>query len=333
MTILRRLTLHTVAATILAFAGSASAQPLQEVTIALGSVGFGTAAVPLAQQLGLFEKHGLKAKTVVMDSGSAATTAMLSRSVDTALSGGAELVAALGHGQKAGIIANLYGGSAGTLVLSKAAIDKLGISPTAPAAQRIKALDGLIIATPSPTSSYTVSLRGAAAKLGVAIRLTYMAPQAMASAFDAGAIQGYIAGAPTWAPPVLKGTGLAWISGPKGDFPPEFTPASNGNLQALTEYAAAHPDIVRRLDDVFADLVRAIEEHPAEVKAALGRAYPNLDAQTLDILFASESAAWKAKTLTPADVQHDIDFVKSTGADLPQIGSVDPAAVLLQAQR
>jgi ABC-type nitrate/sulfonate/bicarbonate transport system substrate-binding protein len=327
-------TMGRVVATILAFAdvcgGSAHAQPLQEVTIAQGSVGFGTAALPLAQQLGLFEKHGLKAKVIVMDSGSAATTAMLSGSVDAALSGGAELVAALGHGQKAGIVVDLYSGLAGTLVLAKSTIDRLGVSASAPVSERLKALNGLVIATPSATSSYTVSLKGAAAKYGATVHLTYMAPQAMASAFDAGAIQGYIAGAPTWAPPVLKGTGVVWISGPKGEFPTEFTPASNGNLQALTAYAATHPDIVRRLDDVFAELVQDIDAHPADVKAALGRAYPNLDDKTLEILYASESDAWRAKILTPADVQHDIDFVKSTGVDLPQIGSVDPAAVLLR---
>ena len=316
------------AAAMLMIAGGAVAQQLREFSVAFGSVGFGNAAVPLADQLGLFEKHGIKLKTVVMDSGSAATTAMLSGSVDTALSGGAELASALGRGQKVALLVNLYQGSAGTLVLAKSAVDKLGVSVNAPAAARLKALDGLLIATPSATSGYTASLRGAAARAGVNLRLTYMAPQAMASAFEAGAIQGYIAGAPTWAPPVLKGTGVVWLSGPKHDFPPENTPASNGNLQALATYAKANPDMVRRLNEIFADLSNVIEEKPAEAKAALGRAYPSLDPKTLDLLFASESSAWRYSRYTAADLQHDIDFVKSSGVALPQIDSVNPADVL-----
>jgi ABC-type nitrate/sulfonate/bicarbonate transport system substrate-binding protein len=190
-------------ATALGFAGSASAEPLQAVTIALGSVGFGTAPVPLAQQLGLFEKHGLKAKTIVMDSGSAATTAVISRSTEVALSGAAELVAALGHGQKLVIIANVYDGSAGTLVLANSVANKLGVAANAPPAARLKALDGLVIASPSSASGYTASIKGATAAVGAAVRITYMAPPTMASALEAGAIAGYIAGAPSGAPPVV----------------------------------------------------------------------------------------------------------------------------------
>lgn len=319
-----------VGATALAFTHTASGQQLREVTIALGSVGFGTAPVPLAQQLGLFEKHGLKAKTVVMDSGSAATTAVLSRSTDIALSGAAELVAALAHGQKLVIIANVYDGSAGTLVLAKSVADKLGVSPNAPAAARLKALDGLVIASPSSASGYTASIKGAPAGVGARVRIAYMAPPAMASALEAGAIQGYIAGAPSWAPPVIRGTGVVWISGPKHDFPPENAPASQGNLQTMADFAQANPDLMQRLAAVIADLVRAVDERPAEVKAAVAKVYPSLDPATLDLLFASESAAWKAKLLTPDDVRHDIAFVRSSGVDLPQIDSVDPAAVLLR---
>jgi ABC-type nitrate/sulfonate/bicarbonate transport system substrate-binding protein len=318
-----------VVMSLLAVATATSAQQMQDVSIALGSVGFGTAPARIAKQLGLYEKHRINAKIVVMDSGAAATTALVSRSTDTALSGSGELVAAEGRGQKIAIIANVYNGSSGTLVISKAVAERLGIPATAPAIERLKALSGLVIASPGPASAYTATLKGAAASAGISIRFTYMSPQTMASAFEAGAIQGYIAGAPSWAPPVVKGTGIVWISGPKKEFPPENMPVSAGSLQAMRDFAEANPDLMKRLAAVFADLSEAIDERPADVKEAVGKVYPNLDSATLDLLFASEAAAWKAKPLTVADIKHDIGFIKSSGEQPPQIDSIDPASMLL----
>jgi ABC-type nitrate/sulfonate/bicarbonate transport system substrate-binding protein len=225
MNILRRSAAAIVGAmaraSLLALAGGAAAQPLREDSIALGSMGFGTAVVPIAQQLRLFEKHGLKPGTVVMDSGAAASTALLSRSVEIALSGGASTAAAVG-------------------------------------------------AKP---------------------RITYMAPPAMASALAAGAVQGIIADAPPWAPPVVNGTGVVWISGLKHLFPAEAMPVNKGSLQAFANFAKTHSDLMRRLAAVVADVVAAVRERPAEVKAAVAKIYPALDPAMLDLLFTSESKA------------------------------------------
>jgi ABC-type nitrate/sulfonate/bicarbonate transport system substrate-binding protein len=309
---------------------SAVAAPLRDVSIALGSVGFGTAPVPLAQQLGLFETHGIRARLIVMDSGSAASIALISRSVDVALAGAGEFVAALGRGQNIVMIASVYKGSAGTLVLSKQAVEKLGVSPAAPAAARLKALDGILIASPSAVSGYTASIKGAAASIGANIRIVYMAPTAMASALDAGAVQGIIAGAPSWAPPVVKGTGVTWLSGPRQDFPTQNVPVNQGSLQVQADFARSNPDLMRNLAAVMSDFAKAVEERPMEVRAALAKVYPNLDKATLDLLFDSEASAWKTSPVTPADVQHDISFVKLSGIDLPKIDSIDPAAVVFK---
>ena len=67
------------------------------------------------------------------------------------------------RGLKVVVLANTYAGFSGTLVLSKSVVDKLGVSPTAPIAQRLKALDGLVIGSPSATGAYTVTARAAAA--------------------------------------------------------------------------------------------------------------------------------------------------------------------------
>ena len=155
-----------------------------------------------------------------------------------------------------------------------------------------------------------------------------MAQPAMTAALESGAIQGYIAGAPFWAVPVVRGSGVLWISGPKGELPSEYTPASASGLQAMRDAAEANSDVMKRLAAVQADLARAIDERPADVKAAVARLYPDLDAKTLDLLFASESRAWKARPLTAKDMAHEVAFVKLNGVQLPQIDSIDPASML-----
>jgi ABC-type nitrate/sulfonate/bicarbonate transport system substrate-binding protein len=214
------------------------------------------------------------------------------------------------------------------VVLAKAVADKLGVPPSAPVAARLKALDGLVIASPSPTGAYTITLRGASAAAGANVRFTYMAQPAMLAALDSGAIQGFIGGAPFWSTPVLKGAAVMWISGPKGEFPSEFVPAATATLQTMRSQADANPALVKRLADVFADLGKAIEERPADVKAAVAKLYPSLDAATLDLLLSAEMRAWSTRPLTVKDMAHEIAYIKLAGTPIPRLDSLDPAAML-----
>ncbi len=313
---------------IVTMTGAACAQQMREFSMGLASTSFATAAARIAKEMGLYEKHGLEPKFVIMDNASAATTALISKSVDSALSGPGEVVVAQARGQKVVVIANTYAGMSGSLVLSKATADKLGVSPSAPISGRLKALDGLVIGSPSPTGVYTVSMKGAAAAAGATVRFTYMAQPAMTAALESGAIQGYIGGAPFWAAPIVKGSGVLWISGPKGELPSEHVPVSSSNLQVMRGFAEANPDVMKRLAAVFGDLTKAVEERPADVKAAVARLYPSLDTSTLNLLFEAESLAWKVKPVTAMDMAREVAYVKSIGTPLPQIDSIDPASML-----
>jgi ABC-type nitrate/sulfonate/bicarbonate transport system substrate-binding protein len=312
-----------------ALAGSAVAQELREVSISLASTSFATAAPRIAKELGLFEKRGIDPRFIVMDSANAATAGLIAKSVDAALSGPGEVVVAQARGQKVVVVASTYAGLSGSLVLAKSAADKLGVSASAPVAARLKALDGLVIGSPSATGAYTVALKGAAAAVGANLRFAYMAQPAMLAALDSGAIQGFIAGAPFWAAPVLKASGVLWISGPKGELPSQFSPVSSSNLQTLRGFAEANPALVRRLADVFSDLARAIEERPQDVKAAVARLYSTLDARTLEVLLAAELRAWATRPVTASDMAHEIAFIKLSGTPIAQLDSVEPGAMLL----
>lgn len=316
-----------VIAATLALAAPAMAQT-KDIAIALGSGSLVAATARVADALGLFEKNGLKPKFTTMDNANAAATAIVSRSADAAVAGPVELIVTNGRGQKVVTVATAYSGLGGTLILSKAAAEKAGVPPGAPVAARLKALDGLIIAAPSPTATYKVAFDGSAKAEGATIRFTYMAMTAMPAALESGAVQGFIASAPVWGQPVLKGTGVAWISGPKGDLPAAHAPVTSAIVLMMRAYVDANPDAAKKLAAVFAGLARMIDEKPAEVKAAVAKIYPDLQGESLDLVFASESAAWKARPMTVQDLKQEIAFVKATGAQLPEIDALDPATLL-----
>jgi ABC-type nitrate/sulfonate/bicarbonate transport system substrate-binding protein len=324
---MRVLKTSLVAVAMLTVAGAASAQQKREIAIGIGGSGLASGYAVIVKELGLFEKHGIIAKTTWMESANAATTALISKSLDVAASGIGEIVLAQGRGQKVILVINGYDGLPGTLVLSNAAVAKTKVSPTAPVADRVKALEGLTIATPSPTSLYTAVLKGAAA--GVNFRLTHMGTDVMPTSLIAGAIDGYMAAGPTWAPPVVKGAGVVWISGPKKEFPEKFSTITTGGLHAMEDYAKANPDLMKGLIAAMADFRQAIKERPADVKAAALRAYPNVDAATMDILFNTEIGGWQTKTLTAADMKNDIQVIKSqSSADLSALDRIEPGSLL-----
>ena len=324
---------HSTARALLALAMLALAAPARAVEpvafpIGLGSASFATVAARIAGELGLFLKHGLAARFIVMDSASAATTALIAGSVAGAVSGPGEVVVAQARGQKVVLVANTYAGLSGSLVLSKAVAERLGVGTTAPVSARLKALDGLTLAVPSATGAYTVAFRSAARDAGVTPRFVYMAQPAMVAALESGAIDGYVGGAPFWALPVVRGSGVLWISGPKAELAAGNMPVSSSNLQIMRDYALAHPDVVRALAAVFDDLGQALVAQPAAVKAIVARLYPDLDGPTLDLLFAAEAPAWRTLPPTEADMVREIGFVTLSGVALPQIDGIVPAALL-----
>jgi len=306
----------------------AQAQAKQKVTMGLAGQSMIASIPRFAQEMGLFDKRGLEVSFVTLDSANASATALLAGSVEVAFAGPVELITARSRGRDLVSIANTYGGLGGSLVLSKAVADKLGVAANAPIADRMRALKGLTIASPSATSAYTVTYKSAASAVGADVKFTYMAMPAMLAAMQSGAIQGYVASAPFWVPPVVNGSGVLWVAGPKAELPAEFRPRSNSVLLTQRDTAKAKPDTIKRTQAVFADFVEAVDKRPAEVKAAIAKVFPSLDARTVDVLFESEALAWRAKPLTPADITHEIAYTKMGGTALPQIESVDPATML-----
>lgn len=305
-----------------------AAQGLTKITIGISSPSVPAAGAKIANELGLFKKHGIEVKLTELESASVATMALISGSVDFTSASPSDVVLAQARGQKLVAVTNVYRSFAGVIVLSKAAAAKLSVNAQSPVVQRLKALDGLLIASTSATSPYTLALGAATQGVGANVRITYMAQPAMVAALETGAIHGFIASSPFYVKPVLKETGVIWISGPGGEFPPLASQANSQTLNTKHEYAAANPDVIRRLRAVFADLSKTAEQRPGDVRAAIAKLYPDLDNRTLELLFKTEALGFRTNGLTAPDMAREIAFVRLANVQLAGLDKLDPAALL-----
>jgi ABC-type nitrate/sulfonate/bicarbonate transport system substrate-binding protein len=298
------------------------------VAIAISSDSLAYGGLKIAQRAGLFEQNGIAAKVTTMESGNAALTAVLSGSVQFSSSGPGEVLAARVRGQKVVIVANIYRGLSGSLVLAKGVAGRLGPSAAASVEAKLKALAGLVVATPSATSAYTHPYKSAAEAVGVQPRFAYMAQPAMLAALQAGAVQGIICGAPFSITAVANGSGVMWISGPKAELPERYLPSSSACLQTSETYAAAHPEVVAKLQATFAALASTIKDQPAEARRVLARAYPQLDAPTIAAIFRDDSPNWTHPIMTADDIRKEIAIQQSSGS-LKGVEAIQPSSVLM----
>ncbi len=78
----------------------------------------------------------------------------------------------------------------------------------------------------------------------------------------------------------------------------------------------------------MADLGTEIERHPDRVAAAMTKLYPDVTPATLSLALSVEMANWETRPFTPAEMRHEIDFVRASGVPLPNLDSMDPASLL-----
>lgn len=304
-----------------------AAEPAQELRLAVSSTSFVLGGVKIGEQAGLFTRNGLDLKIVVMDSGNAALAATIAGSVPFSVAGPPDVLTARAHGQDLVIVGSLYAGFAGSVVLAKGVADKLGVAATAPVRDRLRALDGLLLAVPSATSVLLAPVREGAAQAGGKARFTYMAQGAMAAALETNAIQGMVASYPFAGTPVLRGTGILWINGPGGELPADVAPASSSTVQATNAYVKANGPTVRKLQQSLVAIAEFIEKDPAAAKQALAASYPQLGAQEIELAFQQQRKNWTKPFLTAADMRQELKLlIASTHA--PGLDRLDPAAAL-----
>jgi NitT/TauT family transport system substrate-binding protein len=207
-----------VAMALIIAAPEARAQ-LQDVTMAVPSEGLAYSMSYIADAQGLWEKHGLKLKTVLI-AGIGATNAVISGSVDVAHASGATLMRAAARGQRLLAIVGVLDRASVEIVLRKSVAEAAGFDPKAPLEKRALALRGRTISIDAINSIDQAYLRLIAKRGGYdpeLIPIAVMKADNALAAFATNQIDG-MAMSPPWPQKLtLDGQAVVIASGPDGD--------------------------------------------------------------------------------------------------------------------
>jgi len=313
-----------------AFGGGTAAAAAMPLSVAIASRNFGAmAALATAEKAGLFNKQQLAPTFTTMNNGSTAMAAMLGGSANFCVVGPAEVFAATLHGQDVVLVANLYRGLSGSLVLSRSAAEASGVAADAPIQSRLRALDGLVVAVPSATSSLLGPLKAVADDMKINVRFTYIGQTEMPSSLAAGAIQGMMASSPVWTRPITDGTGVLWINGPKGELPDAVLPRMSGVLATTRAFAIANPQVVAGVVSVLTSLANLVQSDPAAARQDFADAYPEIPHDLAAQLFDGESYNFTQPRISADDVTHDQSLMLRLGAGIEGLAAITPSQVLL----
>jgi ABC-type nitrate/sulfonate/bicarbonate transport system substrate-binding protein len=259
--------------------GSGSAQQLTQVNFVIPSKTANQAVSYIADGAGIFKKNGLDVRTTVAGSGALAVAALVSGSADFVITGGSNIFDAQEKGQHLQLLAKALSGLASQLVLTPDAVQRTGVSPDAPVADRVKALDGLTIASASAASSWTAQGTNAAATQGATIKWTYIQTASMAAAMKQNQIDGMVAAPPYTTDTIYGKSGVLWLSGPDKTFPGGYDTEDYGDplLASTKSFLDKHPDVVKAMVKSILDTGDFIKANPDQAgKILKAAAYPDM---------------------------------------------------------
>lgn len=249
---------------------------LEDVIVAVPNFTFNLTPTLVADDLGLWQKHGLRFKMIQV-TGVGATNAVIAGSADFAQAGGSTLTRANAHGQKLIAIANTADRNIVAITLRKELAP--GFDPKAPLAQRAQALRGRTIGVGGIQANPHAYLRVVAAHSGIdpeSVHVTALEGNAMLAAFQSKSIDGMSNSPPYPLKPVLDGASVVIASGPDGDPPNAINFAYNVVL-TRPDTCEKRRSLCVKLGAVFKEAVAYVHDHPQETIAVLGKRFPDLE--------------------------------------------------------
>ena len=261
----------------------------EEATLALPAVNLAFTLAYLAEDLHLWEKHGVKIGEREI-AGLGATNAVIAGSVEFALASGATLTRAAARGQRLVAIAELIARPVSQVILRKSIAEAAGFEPAAPLLQRALVLKGHSIAVGGVNTVQHAYVRLLAIRAGYdpeAITIAPLAPGSMIAAFEAGQVDGFVETVPWPQQPVLAGKAVLVASGPDGE-PPDMVPFANTVLLTKPETCEKRRALCEALGHSLSEADDFLFTHPVEALAYTKARFTTFDekllAASLDVI-------------------------------------------------
>jgi NitT/TauT family transport system substrate-binding protein len=265
-----------------------AAQPaLQDIVIAMPNFTFTSTPNFVAEELGLWAKHGLRVK-IIQIAGVGATNAVIAGSADFVQAGGSTLTRAAARGQRLLAIANTAERNIVAITMRKETAAAAGFDAKAPLEKRAAVLRGKTFGVGAINANPHAYLLAVASRGGVRpdeLRVTALEGNAMWAAFQSRQIDG-MSNSPPWPlKPVVDGLSVVIASGPEGD-PPNAIDFAYNVILAKPETCEKRRALCVGMGQVMKEAVAYMHSHPTEVLAILGKKFPNLESKLIAAAFA-----------------------------------------------
>jgi ABC-type nitrate/sulfonate/bicarbonate transport system substrate-binding protein len=275
------------------------AQPaLEDVTIAVPAVGFPFTAGYIADGLGLWEKHGLRVKTVTIQ-GIGSTNAVISGSAEFAQISGLSLTRAAANGQRLLAIANTLDKPITEIAIRKDIAAAAGFDPNAPLEKRAQVLKGHTFAIGGVNTVVHAYLRIVAIAGGLdpeSIRVAPMAGDNMLAALQTKAIDGISTVLPWTRRVVLDGSSVLVASGAQND-PPHLSPLAFNVFATRPETCEKKKSLCQKMGRAVAEALAVIRDNPQGMLAVMKKRFANFDEA---VLIASIEVLRRSTPVNPA---------------------------------
>jgi NitT/TauT family transport system substrate-binding protein len=266
--------------------GANAQEKLHDATFAVPAFSLSFALHYLADDLGLWQKHGLNMKSVLI-AGVGSANAVISGSADAGDASPPTLTRAVAHGQKLMAIGAMQNRLFVEAVLRKDLAQAAGFDPKAPLARRVQALKGRTIAVESINSiihAYVRLLAHIGAFDPEDIRIAPMQPPNMIAAFETHQIDGFAMSLPWPLVPVLKGEAVKIASGLEGD-PPDMVPFAQAMVVVRPDTCETRKWLCEGVGGALADGAAFVHDHPADALQNLAKHFPTLEPKLVAAAF------------------------------------------------
>lgn len=256
-----------------------SAQPaVEDVTMAVPAVGFPFTAGYVADGLKLWEKHGLRVKTVLI-AGIGSTNAVISGSAEFAQISGLSLTRAAAKGQRLLAIANTLERPITEISIRKDVADAARFDSKSRLDQRAQILKGRTFAIGGVNTVVHAYLRIVALAGGLdpeSIRVAPMAGDNMLAAMQTKQIDGISTVLPWTRKGVVDGSAVLVASGAEGD-PGNLTPLAFNVVAAKPETCEKRKSLCEKMGRAIAEAMAYVRNDASGTLAILKKSFVHFD--------------------------------------------------------
>jgi NitT/TauT family transport system substrate-binding protein len=256
-------------------------QPLEKLTITSGGDGMHYFPVYIARGGGFFAKEGIEADWVNVNSGTRQAASVMGGGADMTPMAFLHVIKADSEGADLVAIGDVFDVYGMTIVLSNAAIEKIGITLDMSIDEKVRRLQGLKIGISSPGSSTDALIRSVLLARGydpdkVVSLLPFGAGTSILAAFEKKLVDGVVYVAPI--PEIIeqRGLGKSVINPFKGDVP-ELNNVPFVIMATSRETLAKKHDLLLRAMRAMTAAMQFAHTHPEETAKIMRPYFPDID--------------------------------------------------------